>query len=167
MSRALLAAAALFLGASACAPSSAQRLAESANNLNMAARFGRMDMAAELVVAKSSDDFTKRHAGWGQSVRLVDIEINSMHSVDSDNADVTVSVSWIGPDDTTLRLTELKQRWHDARGTWKLVSEERLGGEYGLFGDVAPRSAPEAQPDKAAASREAQFRTRVLSGSTD
>lgn len=166
MSRALFAASLLCLGVLGCHPSSAQRLAESANNLNMAARFGRMDMAAELIAAKSHEDFTKRHAAWGGSVRLVDIEIDSMVNVNSNDADVTVAVSWTQPNDTTLRATELKQRWHDTRGTWKLVSEARLAGDYGLFGDVAPPApaAASAESDRAASAREAQFRTRVIAG---
>ncbi len=166
MSRALLVAAVLCLGTSGCAPSSSQRLAESANNLNVAARFGRMDMAAELVTPKAYDVFTKHHAAWGANIRLVDVDIHAMHSIDSNNADVTVAVSWQMPNDTTLRLTELKQRWHDTRGTWKLVSEERLAGDYGLFGDLPPRSLPNpgGPPDPMSASREAQFRTRVIAG---
>lgn len=166
MPRALLAVAVLALGVAACAPSSAQRLAESANNLNVAARFGRMDMAAELVTPKAYDLFAKHHAGWGSKVRLVDVDVHAMRSIDSNNADVTVAVSWMSPNDTTLRLTEIKQRWHDTRGTWRLVSEERLAGDYGLFGDLPPRPLPEpgAPPDPTAAAREQAFRTRVIAG---
>jgi hypothetical protein len=166
MSRALFAAAVLCLGAAACAPSAAQRLAESANNLNVAARFGRMDMAAELVQPKAVEIFAKHHAGWGSAVRLVDIDVHSMHSVDSNDADVTVAVSWMAGNDTTLRSTEIKQRWHDTRGTWRLVSEERLAGDYGLFGDLPPRPLPNpgGPPDPTAAARENAFRTRVIAG---
>ena len=166
MPRALLAAVVFCLGAAACAPSSSQRLAESANNLNVAARFGRMDMAAELVTSKAMESFTKHHAGWGSNIRLVDVDVQSMHSVDSNNADVTVAVSWMGLTDTTLRSTEIKQRWHDTRGTWKLVTEERLAGDYGLFGDLPPRPLPNpgGPPDPTAAARENAFRTRVIAG---
>ena len=51
------------------------RLSESANELNTATRFGRMDIALEHVGPKEREEWGKKHAGWGRNVRIVDLEL--------------------------------------------------------------------------------------------
>jgi hypothetical protein len=120
-------------------PSSSQLLAESADDLSNAARFGRMDLAIEHVKDSAREDYTKKHAGWGRVVRVVDYEFSGLQKRKDGDADVYVTVSWHRMNETTMRMTELAQRWTDKRGTWWLTSEEERGGDPGLLAELAPR----------------------------
>lgn len=129
------------LGLSGCVapPSSTARLAESAYDLNEAARFGRMDIALEHVRDTARDDFSRKHARWGKAVRIVDYEVASVTVRKDGDADVTLTINWQRPDETSMRSTELSQRWTDKRGTWWMITEEERGGDPGLLGIAAPQ----------------------------
>jgi hypothetical protein len=131
----------------------AQRLAEAASDMNTATRFGRMDVALELVGAKARDEFARQHAAWGVGVRVVDVELHGMNLVGDDNADVFLSVSWQRSDEAQMRLTHVSQRWKDDRG-WRLEREERKAGDFGLLGEKTVVLEP--------ARSTARFPTRVI-----
>jgi hypothetical protein len=159
----------LGLGLTACVmpPSSAQRLTESAYDLNTAARFGRMDIALEHVRDTARDEFAQRHAGWGRAVRIVDYDFGGVSMRKDGDADVVVSVQWQRPDESIMRSTDIAQRWTEKRGTWWMISEEERGGDRGLLVDLKAKA--EAKPDAAAqaatpaaASQRSRFRTRVI-----
>jgi len=161
----------LGLGLSACGmpPTSSMRLTESAYDLNTAARFGRMDIALEHVKEAARDDFNQRHAGWGRSVRIVDAEMGAMSIRKDGDADVTLSVSWQRFDETTMRTTEISQRWTEKRGTWWMTSEEERGGDRGLLAEVVKAGAKPAEAaaaDSAAPaappSQRQRYQTRVI-----
>lgn len=147
--KALFAAAAL-VGLAGCLtpPSQAQLLADSAYEMNTASRFGRIDVALDHVGAHSQDDFSRRHAGWGREMRIVDVELTSLRMIAKDEASVLVSVAWQRPADAIVRFTHLAQCWRDERGGgWLLVSEEPVGGDSGLLGEPTKNSAG-AAPDE-------------------
>jgi hypothetical protein len=160
-----LAFAAALLGLAGCLapPSAAQRLTESAIDMNTAARFGRMDIASEHVGAKGRADFARKHAAWGGSVRIVDLDFGGFEIVKGDQADVYIDVTWLRPDETSVRVTRVAQRWQDDRGTWRLISESRKAGDVGLLGEPPPKEKP-AAPTEAAppAPLRASFQTRVI-----
>lgn len=175
--RAPAVAAVLALGLSACImpPTSSQRLAESAYDLNNATRFGRMDIAVEHVKDTAREDFARRHAGWGRSVRVVDFEFGGVGMRKDGDADVLVTVNWQRLDETTMRSTELAQRWSEKRGTWWMVSEEERSGDRGLLADLgklgatpASNAAPDANAVAPAPAAQvappprARFQTRVI-----
>lgn len=114
-----------------------ERVQEAAQNLNMAARLGRMDIAMEGVSADAREAFAKRHASWGSGVQIVDYEFQGLIMRDKENADVFVTISWHRIDESQMRLTSIVQRWKDYRGTWMLADEERSGGDVGLLGENA------------------------------
>jgi hypothetical protein len=150
-----LALAALALLAAACmSPTTpTQRLADSAMEMNTATRFGRMDVALEHVAAEARPEFFKKHAAWGRAVRIVDVELAGMSLVGKDEADVFLSVSWQRASEAELRLTHVAQRWRDDRG-WRVMSEERKAGDYGLLGEATVVMEP--------APGDSQFKTRVI-----
>jgi hypothetical protein len=162
-------AACLALAVSACSalPTSGTRLTEAAYDVSTGMRFGRTDMVMERVKADARADFMKRHASWGQSVRIVEVELAGMDFRGKDEADVFMLVSWQKADESTMRATRISQRWKDDRG-WLVLGEKRVDGDYGLFGDPAPKKpAPAAAPaDEAAAAattaQQARFKTRVI-----
>lgn len=143
----------------ACGPQSpAARLSEQAVRTNVATRFGRMDVALSSVDAKRQAEFAEKHAGWGHGIRIVDLEVGGMTFVTKEHADVHVSVAWQRPDEATLRVTEITQRWHSGDDGWRLLFEERRGGSVGLFGeeDETPEEAEDAPPKRT------QFPTRII-----
>lgn len=156
------------LGLSACVlpPSSSQRLAESAYDLNTAARFGRMDVALEHVKDTSRDDFAKRHAGWGRTVRVVDYEFGGVGVRKDGDADVVVTVNWQRLDETTMRSTDIAQRWTEKRGSWYLASEEERSGDRGLLAELAKPDAAapaSAAPDAAPApAHRGRYQSRTI-----
>jgi hypothetical protein len=130
----------VLLGLVGCfSPASpSQRLTESAYNMNTATRFGRMDVAIEHVGAAAKEAWAKKHAAWGKSLRIVDLEFGGMSFKDKGTlAEVFISVTWQRLDEADARVTGVTQRWVDVRGTWSLVSEEEKDGDGGLLEEVA------------------------------
>jgi hypothetical protein len=134
-------------------PSPAERITDAAMALNVAARFNQLDVAAARAERKHRDEFMKRHAAWGQTLRIVDVEMASLSLPESDRAVVLVDYAWIRNNEGTIRATRVEQHWKDDAG-WHLVREKRLAGDTGLFGEPLPEAAP-PRPDK-------QFATRTI-----
>jgi hypothetical protein len=149
----------LALAGCVAPPSPAQRLAESAYDLNTAARFGRMDVALEHVRENAREAFNKTHAGWGRTVRVVDCEMGSMSMRKDGDADVLLTVSWQRPDESSMRSTEIAQRWASKSGTWSMISEEERGGDPGLISELAKPKNDDAPAPPAPRPR---YQTRVI-----
>ncbi|MEB2310337.1 MAG: hypothetical protein OZ921_09335 [Sorangiineae bacterium] len=147
---------ALVLGASACVapPSPAERLTDAARELNMAARFGRMDVAMGRASKTSRDVFLQRRASWGRDLRVLEIELAGLSMRDSHHAVVSVDVQWMRVNESSLRVTRLAQVWSDEDGSWQLQRERRMAGDLGLFGEQVEVLAPER--------RDAHFETITI-----
>ena len=124
----------------------ASRVQEAAQDLNTAARFGRMDVALERVGKNGREDFVRHHLGWGKAVRIVDYEFQGLALRDKEHADVFLTVGWQRPEEGEVRGTSVTQHWKDHRGNWLLESEERTSGDVGLLGEtiVVVRPPPRA-----------------------
>ncbi len=133
---ALVPALALALSACALLPNSSARLADSAYELNSAAHFGRMDLAMESVHPTAKDDFAQAHATWGKGTRVMDSELSGVSMRKDGDADVMVSVTWHRANESTMRTTDLVQRWTMNRGVWSLKHEEEKNGDRGLLAEV-------------------------------
>jgi hypothetical protein len=125
----------LAIGVGACVPplSPMERLAFSAHELNAATRFARMDVALSMVSEEAQRDFVIRHATWHREVRIVDVEVIGVQPITTSTADVQVAVGWHRLDDTTMRQSQLSQRWIQGADGWTLSEETRVGGAPGLF----------------------------------
>lgn len=134
-------------------PTPAERVTDAAMNLNVAARFNQLDVAVAHASKATREDFMRRHAAWGQSLRIVDVEMASLSLPESDRAIVLVDYAWIRNTEGTMRATRVEQTWKDDAG-WHLVREKRIAGDLGLLGEPVPEAAPR-QPDK-------QFATRTI-----
>lgn len=145
---------ALFVFAGCAVPSPATRATDAARELNLAARFGRMDLAVGRTSDHARQAFIRRRAGWGREVRVVDVELTAFSMADKDDASVEVDYAWVRMDEGTLRVTRVGQKWADRGKGWQLVSEQRLSGDAGLFGE-APVKPVERHPD-------AHFATKVI-----
>jgi len=134
-------------------PTPAERVTDAAMNLNVAARFNQLDVAVAHTSAAARPDFMKRHAAWGHTLRIVDVEMASLSLPESDRAIVLVDYAWVRNNEGTMRATRVEQTWKDDAG-WHLVREKRVSGDLGLLGEPMPE-APPVQPDK-------QFATRTI-----
>jgi hypothetical protein len=134
-------------------PSPAERVTDAAMALNVAARFNQLDVAVAHASSKERPAFMKRHAAWGQTLRIVDVEMASLSLPESDRAVVLVDYAWIRNTEGNMRATRVEQTWKDDAG-WHLVGEKRVAGDLGLLGEPVPE-APPPQPDK-------QFATRTI-----
>jgi hypothetical protein len=134
-------------------PTPAERVTDAAMALNVAARFNQLDVAVSRASSKHRPEFMKHHAAWGQSLRIVDVEMASLSLPESDRAIVLVDYAWIRNTEGNMRATRVEQTWKDDAG-WHLVGEKRVAGDLGLLGEPLPE-APPPQPDK-------QFATRTI-----
>ena len=147
---------ALSLGLGACMipPPASEKATDAARELNLAARFGRIDIAAGRAASEARADFIQRRATWGGMIRVVDVELAGMTMPDSDHAVFQVDYSWMRVDEDTLRSTRVSQRWSSLKGAWALESEKRVAGDVGLFGEHVDVLRP--------AQRDTQFATKVI-----
>lgn len=124
----------------------AAKAQEVAHEFNLNARFGRMELAAESIDPKVRSEILAHRAKWGGEVRLADVELAGLKSLDKDHGDVDVSVrvAWYRPSEGELKTTLLLQRWHGHKGDYKLVDEQRTDGDVGLLGEVTFQQAPRA-----------------------
>jgi len=141
------------LGACMTPPTPAERVTDAAMELNLAARFGQLDVAVSRTARAARPDFMKRHAAWGQHIRIVDVEMASLSLPETDKAVVLVDYAWVRNTEGTMRATRVEQHWKDDGG-WHLVRERRLAGDLGLLGEVAPATVT-THPD-------AHFATRTI-----
>lgn len=112
---------------------------EAAREMNMAARWGRMDIALERADPENIDDFMKRHAKWHGEIRIIDTELAGLVLVEPTKAEAEVDVSWTLDDDTNLRVTRIHQHWRSKEGKWYVYKEKRQSGAEGLFGEPVER----------------------------
>jgi len=150
----LLVACALLLGACMMPPPASEKATDAARELNIAARFGRIDIAAGRAASEERSEFIRRRAQWGGEIRVVDVELAGLTMPDSDHAVFQVDYSWMRLDENTLRSTRVSQRWSALKGPWALESEQRVAGDVGLFGEHVQVLRP--------AQRDAQFATKVI-----
>lgn len=123
------------------------KMQETARDLNMNARFGRMELVVESVHPTYRAQFVARHRAWGTRVRVADTELVGMRFGDNE-AESMVSVAWYETAHQELRSTTVRQKWKNVRNDWLLQSEERADGDVGLFGEPVPR--PEPRPKETA-----------------
>jgi hypothetical protein len=132
----------------------ASRATDAARELNLAARFGRMDVAVGRTSAGARSSFLERRAEWGKNVRVLDVELAGMAMKNHENALIYVDVAWVRMDEGALRTTRVAQTWRDADSGWQLVREQRVAGDVGLFGEYVERARP--------AHRDVQFPSKTI-----
>jgi hypothetical protein len=132
----------------------ASRATDAARELNLAARFGRMDVAVGRTSAGARSSFLERRSEWGKNVRVLDVELAGMAMKNPQNALIYVDVAWVRMDEGALRTTRVAQTWRDADSGWQLVREQRVAGDVGLFGEYVERARP--------AHRDVQFPSKTI-----
>ena len=145
---------ALLLGACMMPPPASEKATDAARELNIAARFGRIDIAAGRAASEERAEFIRRRAMWGGEIRVVDVELAGLTMPDSDHAVFDVNYSWMRSNESSMRTTRVTQRWTSLKGAWSLQSEKRAAGDVGLFGEHVDILRP--------AQRNAQFATKVI-----
>lgn len=124
----------------ACSTLAAQRrtVHDEAQELNVASRFGRLDVASQLAAPEAQRVFLERRKEWGDEIRVLDLQIDQVQIKDQNSAEVTLQVDWTRPTEGLLRSTRLQQTWRSKdQGPWRLASERQIHGDRGLFGEKA------------------------------
>jgi hypothetical protein len=122
-------------------PPPAERATNAARELNLAARFGRMDLAVAKAAPVARAEFVERRLQWGKGLRVVDVELAGLEMSEPGRALVYVDFAWVRSDEATLRNTRVSQLWSDEQGDWQLTREQRVAGDLGLFGELVVRNA--------------------------
>ncbi|CAN5924182.1 hypothetical protein BH11MYX4_BH11MYX4_61250 [soil metagenome] len=147
-------------GCALASQSKPARAQETALELNLNARFGRMELAAEHVAPTARDAFFDKRKGWGTSIRVADYDMTGLRMLKGDeDCETIVRVAWFRASENDLRTTTLKQKWHDFKGDWKLTDETRIDGDVGLLGEP-PLATANATPT--AGARRPQFQSITL-----
>lgn len=127
--------------------SSSQRLSDAARDLNVATRFGRLDVAAEHAEQSTRAQFLERRALWGTAIRIADVEVTGIKVKDREHAEVLVQLAWLHIRENLLHSTVLRQHWENPEQKgWVLTREEHASGGEGLFGST---EGDRPQPSKA------------------
>src|SRR5947207_1324474 len=75
-------------------PPASERATDAARELNVAARFGRMDIAVGMTAGAARKNFLAHRSEWGRAVRILDVELASMNMPDGEHAEIHVDYSW-------------------------------------------------------------------------
>lgn len=139
-------------------PPPSQRVADVAREINLAARFGRMDLALEHTATGARRHFSAHRSQWGGPVRVLDMELAGLSMQDAENAVVLVDFQWTRLDESTMHSTRIEQTWRGGSEDhgWTLVRERRIAGDLGLFGERVARAEPEERHD------DVQFATKTI-----
>ena len=132
---------------SACMAAPARKISDVARDMNVATRFGRMDVAIEHTAEGHRSEFLRQRADWGKEIRILDVEITKLELKDADSAEVLVDVGWVRMSEGLLRSTRVKQQWRSLENDWQLDGEERFSGDVGLLGENVVVLHPEAPHD--------------------
>ena len=85
--------------------------------------------------------------GRGPCYSIVEIAMFSGRSIAAKARFYAALQRELGPfgiNEGDLKVTTLKQKWHDFKGDWKLTDESRIDGEIGLLGEPPPPAADQA-----------------------
>ncbi|MCG8556666.1 MAG: hypothetical protein MJD61_15475 [Proteobacteria bacterium] len=146
----------------------AERLRDSVELVNDAARWGRMDVAAPGIAASFRKRFFNSRGGWARELQVADSELVRLELDDSrSTATALVALSWYKLDSLILRSTVLRQRWKRIRGSFVLESEEVVQGDPGLLAKAGPRHTtrglgPHGSPASGSIGRSTRANGRVL-----
>jgi hypothetical protein len=152
--RALLLGCCLVVGCLA-PPPPAERAADAIRELNLAARFGRTELASGLTSKAARKGFLERRASWGKDLRVLDVELTGFDMPSKDRVRVEVDYAWTRMDEGQLRTTRVTQEWRDEGRGFQLVAEHRASGDIGLFGEKTPALDPVPR-------RDVHFATKVI-----
>lgn len=133
-----------------------RRLMDQAQELNVASRFGRIDVASQFASAEAQPIFMERRRGWGREIQVLDTQIAHSQVKDPEHAEVIVQIDWTRASEGLLHTTWVKQEWGSTgQGPWKLQGEQQVEGDKGLFGEHTPQKALSPAGDR-------HFQTRSL-----
>ncbi|HEU4582530.1 MAG TPA: hypothetical protein VFS67_29940 [Polyangiaceae bacterium] len=125
----------------------AQQINDVARDVNVATRFGRMDVAMEHTSQSHRGEFMRTRADWGKDIRVLDVELSKLELQKPDSAEVLVDVSWMRMNEGVLRSTRVKQHWVNNGDDWQIDAEERSSGDIGLLGENVVVLRPDAPRD--------------------
>jgi hypothetical protein len=111
-----------------------EKLKQSIQELNEAARWGRLDLASQYVGPNYRQRFFAVHASWGKQMQIADLEMVRL-DIDPNKsvAAASIAISWYGLNEMTLRQTVVRQRWKQREGQYVLDDEQVIDGDPSLI----------------------------------
>ncbi len=97
-----------------------------------------MELAVTRVTPELRETFLARRRAWGAMLRVADYEVTDFSMKGDTDAETVVKVAWYRMNESDLRTTVIRQRWHDFKGDWQLTAETRVDGDKGLIDDGPP-----------------------------
>lgn len=128
----------------------AEKLTDSAYDVVMAARFGRMDLVTAMVRPDLREAYAEAHAEWGGRIRILDIEYGGIRPIPGDRAMVAMTVQWQRLDESILRTTAVAQTWERGEPGWQIVEEQIAAGDKDLLREPLPVPEESEQSQAAA-----------------
>ncbi len=127
-----------WLMAAGCNTSMRQTLDETAAVFHDDLRWGRLPAAETAVDTEMRVAFQAHHRGWGQTVQVIDVEVESLRS-NQNRGSARLRVAWVHAGDSTdVKQSLVEEQWESREGAWRLRGETVIAGDPGLFGTPTP-----------------------------
>lgn len=127
-----------WLLAGGCSTSMRQTLDETAALFHDDLRWGRIPAAETAVDGEMRAAFQAHHRGWGETVQVIDVEVESLRS-GADRGSARLRVAWVHVSDSTdVKQSLVEEQWESRGGAWRLRGETVIAGDPGLFGTPTP-----------------------------
>lgn len=122
-----------LIAVAACSAASPIRLEDQVTSFHDALRWGRLPVAEQSVHPSLRERFARRHANWGRSVRIVDLELEAVR-FNGLVGTVRTRYTWTRMDEVDTRETVIETRWHPGIDTQWVCDDERIvSGDPTLF----------------------------------
>jgi len=126
------------------------RLKDDVQALNSDLRWGRLDLAIQMVAPSYRRAFVRARTTWGDQVQIADSDVLGVRVVEEEDAAIsTVTVRWYSYATMAVRETRVQQRWELQGRRYVLADEAVTGGDGRLLPGV-PRveeEIPGAEPE--------------------
>jgi hypothetical protein len=122
-----------LLALTACAAANPMRFDDQVAVFHDDLRWGRLPAAETSVDPRMREQFQRRHAAWGRTVQIVDLEIEGTR-MQGLVATVRARFLWLRGQDVETRETIVETRWRAGMGRdWILDDEQVVGGDPSLL----------------------------------
>lgn len=124
----------IVLAAQGCAAANPFRLTDQVALFTDDLRWGRMPAAESQLAAPMRASFSRRHAGWGRSLQIMDVEVDETR-VSGLIGTVRTRYTWMRRDEMDTRETVVETRWRATAmsGDWTCEDERIVAGDPSLL----------------------------------
>jgi hypothetical protein len=117
-----------------CAAANPFRLSDQVALFTDDLRWGRIPAAETQLAQPMRASFSRRHAGWGRALQIMDVEVDETR-VSGLIGTVRTRYTWMRRDEMDTRETVVETRWRATAmsGDWTCEDEHVVGGDPTLL----------------------------------